>query len=84
MPTGLFILPDGHADRYPGRKILILHYRVGSLGRLPTDVHACGYGDSNAVAVLVYAMLSQLFKVESYANLFRNSSPCLKAGVSLR
>jgi len=34
-------LPDGHADRYPGRKNLIPGYWVGSLDRLPTDVHTC-------------------------------------------
>jgi len=31
LPTGLFILPDGQADRCPSRKILIPHYWVGSL-----------------------------------------------------
>jgi len=41
LPTFLFILPDGHADRCPSRKNLIPSYWVGSLDRLPTDVHAC-------------------------------------------
>lgn len=41
LPTCLFILPDGHADRCPSRKNLIPSYWVGSLDRLPTDVHAC-------------------------------------------
>lgn len=42
MPTCLFILPDGHADRCPSRKSLIPSYWVGSdLDRLSTDVHAC-------------------------------------------
>jgi len=41
LPTSLFILPDGHADRCPGRRKLTLSYWVGSLDRPPTDVHAC-------------------------------------------
>ena len=41
LPTCLFILPDGHADRCPSRKNLTHRYWVGSLDRLPTDVHAC-------------------------------------------
>jgi len=42
LPTCLFILPDGHADRCPSRKNLIHRYGAGSeLDRLPTDVHAC-------------------------------------------
>ena len=41
MPTCLFILPDGHADGCPSRKNQTLfRYWVGSLDRLPTDVHA--------------------------------------------
>jgi hypothetical protein len=42
LPTNLFILPGGHADRRPSRKSLTHRYWVGSdLDRLPTDVHAC-------------------------------------------
>jgi len=41
LPTCLFILPVEPADGGSSRKILILHYWVGSLDRLPTDVHAC-------------------------------------------
>jgi hypothetical protein len=42
LPTCLFILPDGYADRRPSRKSLTHRYCVGSdLDRLPTDVHAC-------------------------------------------
>jgi hypothetical protein len=41
LPTCLFILPDGYADRRPSRKSLTHRYWVGSLDRLPTDVHAC-------------------------------------------
>jgi len=41
LPTCLFILPDGHADRCPSRRNLTHRYWVGSLDRLPTDVHAC-------------------------------------------
>jgi len=41
LPTSLFILPDGHTDRCPSQRKLILSYWVGSLDRPPTDVHAC-------------------------------------------
>ena len=51
--TCLFILPDGHADRCPSRKNLSHRYWVGSLDRLPTDVHAC-----DAIRVRFEAALS--------------------------
>jgi len=41
LPTCLFILHVEPADGGSSRKNLILSYWVGSLDRLPTDVHAC-------------------------------------------
>ena len=41
LPTSLFILHVEPADGGSSRKNLTLSYWVGSLGRLPTDVHAC-------------------------------------------
>lgn len=41
MPTCLFILHVEPADGGSSRKNLISSYWVGSLDRLPTDVHAC-------------------------------------------
>ncbi len=41
LPTSLFILHVEPADGGSSRKILTHSYLVGSLGRLPTDVHAC-------------------------------------------
>jgi len=41
LPTCLFTLPDGHADRCPSRRKLVFHYWVGSVGRSAADVHAC-------------------------------------------
>jgi len=41
LPTCLFTLPDGHADRCPSRRKLVFHYWVGSVDRSAADVHAC-------------------------------------------
>ena len=41
LPTCLFILHVEPADGGSSRKNLTFSYWVGSLGRLPTDVHAC-------------------------------------------
>jgi len=85
LPTSLFILPDGHADRCPGRKNLTHRYWVGSLGRLPTGVHVLRL-DSHRErrSQREKHLFEEVFDLESSAKVFRNSSPCLKAGVSLR
>jgi hypothetical protein len=73
LPTILFIL---HVEPADGGS----HSRKNlAFSHLPTGVHVC-----ERAAFADRETLSRLLDLETSAKVLRNSSPCLKAGVSLR